>query len=331
MTFSPLASMAHDIPAGHRYSNRTAPISGFTIHGQAGVDAHGEATNPNREVSAQYWITNGGIIMPNVDEEYRAWTTGAAGYPAGSESDHRNITVEVSNSPEGIRTGTYAISAEAWAALTSLIADVFKRYGLGPVRRGTVGGVAVHQDFVATACPGPYIMTHLGQIIAEAEGKRTGQAGSKPVPPVNPPSTGLQTSIAELARQVLAGVYGNGEQRKAALGANYDAVQIEVNRQLGIGNGPSSGSKSVSQLADEVLAGAHGNGDVRVSSLGAQYNAVMAEVNRRLYGNAGPATNISRLADEVMRGEHGDGQDRANRLGANYAAVQAEINRRLYG
>lgn len=181
MSFSPLASMATKIPSGGRYGPRYTDIKGFTVHHQAGVNMHGEATSPNREVSANYWISNEGQIMPQIDEVYRAWTTGAAGYPAGAESDHRNITAEVSNSPEGIASGTYAISSAAKTALEKLIGDVFKRHGLGPVKRSTFGGVAVHKDFVPTACPGPYIMANLNSIISNAEQYRI--KGGAPVPP----------------------------------------------------------------------------------------------------------------------------------------------------
>lgn len=36
--------------------------------------------------------------------------------------------------------------------------------------------------------------------------------------------------IAELARQTVAGKYGNGEQRKTLLGTDYDAVQSYINK-----------------------------------------------------------------------------------------------------
>lgn len=39
-------------------------------------------------------------------------------------------------------------------------------------------------------------------------------------------------TIDELAKEVLSGVHGSGEQRKISLGANYDAVQSKVNELL---------------------------------------------------------------------------------------------------
>jgi nucleoid-associated protein YgaU len=55
------------------------------------------------------------------------------------------------------------------------------------------------------------------------------------------PSVSVATgSIAELAAAVIRGEYGNGPDRVAALGANYEAVQAEVNRILsGGGSAPA--------------------------------------------------------------------------------------------
>lgn len=58
------------------------------------------------------------------------------------------------------------------------------------------------------------------------------------------PAPSVSGSIAELAAAVIRGDYGNGDQRRAALGDKYDAVQAEVNRILsGGGSAPApSGS-----------------------------------------------------------------------------------------
>lgn len=54
-------------------------------------------------------------------------------------------------------------------------------------------------------------------------------------PPSTPPPSGSKT-VAQIAAEVIRGDWGNGQDRKnrlAAAGYNYDAVQAEVNRQLG--------------------------------------------------------------------------------------------------
>lgn len=45
-------------------------------------------------------------------------------------------------------------------------------------------------------------------------------------------SSGGGTDIEALARAVIRGDYGNGEERKRRLGANYAAVQARVNEIL---------------------------------------------------------------------------------------------------
>lgn len=181
MGFSPLANMGLRIPDGGRSVARNAAVTGMGIHHNAGVDSYGEASNPNREVSANYWIANDGTIIPNVDETRRAFTSGHPSYPAGAQADHRNITVEVSNSPEGIRNGDWGISDAALRALVELIADVWRRYGLGAVTRGASRGLGVHSDWVRVECPGRYIMNNLGVIIAQANAINAGEPAATPV------------------------------------------------------------------------------------------------------------------------------------------------------
>lgn len=96
------------------------------------------------------------------------------------------------------------------------------------------------------------------------------------------PSTGKK-DVTTVAKEVLAGAWGNGDDRKKKLqaaGYNYAAVQAEVNR---LAKGGSSTKKSVTAVAKEVLAGKWGNGDARKKKLqaaGYNYNAVQKEVNR---------------------------------------------------
>lgn len=165
MGFSPLANMKRRIPDVGRSSARTDRIKGVMLHHNAGVDAFGQATARGREVSAHYWITNSGDILPNIDENRRAWTSGHPAYPAGAQADHRFITFEISNSGRG---GNWPISDKALWAVIRLIADIFKRHNLGRVTRGSLSGLAVHRDFVATECPGGYVMSKLDFIIKEA-------------------------------------------------------------------------------------------------------------------------------------------------------------------
>jgi hypothetical protein len=136
-------------------------------------------------------------------------------------------------------------------------------------------------------------------------------------------------SIDALARDVIAGKYGNGDTRKAALGSKYDEVQQRVNELLG-GGGSASSNYDVDALARDVIAGKYGNGDARKAALGARYDEVQARVNEML-GAGGASSNydVDALARAVIRGDYGNGDARRKALGARYEAVQRRVNELL--
>ena len=84
-----------------------------------------------------------------------------------------------------------------------------------------------------------------------------------------------------LARRVIAGEFGNGDARKAALGSRYDAVQRRVNEILGAA-GTTRTSVDVDAMARAVIRGDYGNGDERKRRLGSYYSIVQARVNEML-------------------------------------------------
>ena len=188
MGFSSLANMSRRIDPGGRYSYRSGGITGVILHYNYGVDSYSEAWNPSREVSANYWGANSGDLLPHIDEAYRAWTSGAYGYPNGALADDCSITFELSNRP-GFLTSTPmgAISDALYAKTVAAIGEIFYRYGLGPVRRTTsptAVGVRVHNDFVPTSCPGPWLLSWLPHLIASAENVRRALAGEAPLQPI---------------------------------------------------------------------------------------------------------------------------------------------------
>lgn len=101
------------------------------------------------------------------------------------------------------------------------------------------------------------------------------------------PASGKKKSVSEIADEVTAGKWGNGEERKrrlTAAGYDYGAVQTEVNRKSKSAGG-GNGRKSVSEIADEVIAGKWGNGEERKKAIikaGYDYGDVQEAVNRKL-------------------------------------------------
>lgn len=322
MTFSALISRT--VPHHDKYSSRQgSPIVRLIQHhhaatGLAGVE---RLTDPNAQASATYIVLTSGEILGQVPEEFRPWTS------SSFEADGGAITIEVQNVGAQVNgndddPSSWKISDAALNSCIKLLADVAKRYNWGGISEGNYQG---HRQWFQTACPGGYIWARMSQIRATAQALYSkGTVAVSATPPV------AGKSVWQLADEVMAGLHGSGDARKASLGGNYAAVQAEVNRRSGVGP-VASKPKTVAQLADETIAGAHGSGDARKKSLGAQYDAVQAEVNRRLGGGgvAPKGLNISQLADAVLRGAYGNGADRQKRLGANFQAVQNEINRRM--
>ncbi|HFU3863195.1 TPA: peptidoglycan amidohydrolase family protein [Streptococcus suis] len=83
-------------------------------------------------------------------------------------------------------------------------------------------------------------------------------------------------SIDQLVQETLAGKHGNGDQRKASLGNQYQAVMDRINGKT------SAVKKTDEELAKEVIAGKHGNGEERKRSLGSRYDAVQKRVTELL-------------------------------------------------
>jgi len=89
--------------------------------------------------------------------------------------------------------------------------------------------------------------------------------------------------VAQVAQEVIAGKWGNGDDRKTRLtaaGYDYNAVQAQVNADLAA---QKPAAKSVDELAHEVIAGQWGNGADRKNRLiaaGYNYAAVQARVNQ---------------------------------------------------
>ena len=96
-----------------------------------------------------------------------------------------------------------------------------------------------------------------------------------------PTSSIVNKSTDELAKEVINGKYGNGQDRKNALGSRYSEVQRRVNELLS----NKSTKKSNEEIAKEVIQGKWGNGTDRKNRLtkaGYNYSEVQKIVNRML-------------------------------------------------
>jgi len=158
---------------------------------------------------------------------------------------------------------------------------------------------------------------------------------STPTPAPKPTPT---KSIDEIAKEVINGKWGNGEDRKNRLteaGYDYSKVQAKVNELMSSSSTSTPAKKSVDEIAKEVIQGKWGNGTDRKNKLtaaGYDYNAVQNKVNELCGSTSTPKKSIEEVAREVIRGDWGNGSERKDRLtkaGYNYSAVQSKVNELL--
>ena len=154
-----------------------------------------------------------------------------------------------------------------------------------------------------------------------SDGETLGGEGSSGVTPSG--------DIDSLASAVIRGEFGTGEDRKAALGDKYDAVQKRVNEMLNgeTSSDPESETSNIDTLAYAVIQGQYGVGEERKEALGDKYDAVQKRVNEILSGSSSSSnSNVDELANEVIRGKYGVGEERKSALGSLYDAVQKRVN-----
>lgn len=321
--------MAHSIlfkqcGSDHMTRGRSRLIDRIVVHytstlASARNNAIYFSRNERQGSSAHYFVDDiSDEIYQSVEDADTAWHAG------NWDMNCRSIGIEVVSAGEDY--SEVEVSKLAW-----LVGELMRKYGIG------ASGVIRHYDVTGKICPAPYIEAGRwaalkARICGNGAALPAGDETAAAVPSGN---------VGELARRVIAGEFGNGEARRAALGSRYAEVQAEVNRLLGCGSsgsgggardGGSAGAVDVDGLARRVIAGEFGNGDERKRRLGADYAAVQARVNEMLGGGSpggSGGADVDALARAVIRGDYGNGEERKRRLGASYAAVQRRVNEML--
>lgn len=298
----------------HMTRGRSRAIDRIVVHFTATLaSARNNATyfarNEGQGASAHYFVDD---ITPEI---YQSVAEGDTAWHAGDwQMNCRAIGIEVVSAGEDF-------SATEVEKLGWLVKKLMAKYGIG------ASGVIRHYDVTGKLCPAPYVAASKWAALKAAI---TGGVVSGGTTSAAPSGT-----VAELARRVIAGEFGNGDARRAALGSRYDEVQAEVNRILAGGSGGGAAQEpaadDVDDLARRVIAGEFGNGAARKAALGDRYAEVQARVNEMLgaggsSGGSSGGADVDALACAVIRGDYGNGAERKRRLGSLYDAVQARVN-----
>jgi N-acetylmuramoyl-L-alanine amidase CwlA len=161
------------------------------------------------------------------------------------------------------------------ATITStigLVKELMDKYDI------PVENVIRHYDVTNKRCPEPYVRNTNDWNLFKSQLTTTQSTEVK---------TNVNKSVEEIAKEVLAGKWGNGTVREARLteaGYNYYEVQKLVNA-LAKPQPQAPKKKSVDEIAKEVIAGKWGNGSDRKRRLqqaGYNYNTIQKRVNQLL-------------------------------------------------
>ena len=293
-------------------------IDGMAVHYTAtSASAHNNLvyfSRPGAGASAHLFVDKDGAIRQSVRLEDTAWAVG------DFAENQRTVSVEVVSAGEDFTDAQVAALAEIYAYLRATygITRVIRHYdvtgkrcpapyvdagkwaalraritggGFGAAAGGGNGGSAPSgsvAELAQAVIQGDYgngdarrgaLGSRYDEVQAEVNrilGGGSASGGSS--------SGGAGADIEALAQAVIRGDYGNGDARRAALGASYDAVQARVNEILGAGGSSSGGSggADIDALAQAVIRGDYGNGEARRRRLGSLYDAVQARVNEIL-------------------------------------------------
>ena len=199
-------------------NTRNHKIDTITIHcvvGQLSVEAIGNCfAKKSAKASSNYGIGADGRIGMYVEEKDRSWCS------SNAANDHRAITIECASDAKH----PYAINKKVYKSLIKLCVDICQRNGIKELKwkanKSLIGktdqqNITVHRWFANKSCPGDYIYKRLGKIAKEVNLKLK--------------------SVDEIAREVINGLWGNGQERKdrlAKAGYNYSIVQKRVNELL---------------------------------------------------------------------------------------------------
>ena len=267
----------------------------------------------NNKVSYHYAVDDIEIVQ-GIPENRNAWHAGDGG---SGQGNRRGLSIEICYSKSG---GDKFDKAEENAA--EFIASKLKEKGWG------IDKVKKHQDFANKYCPHRTLDLGWERFL----NKIRSYLGEEQVN-IDASSKDLNT----IADEVIAGKWGNGEDRKNRLaqsGYNYSEVQALVNQKLN-GTSTVSNKKSVDVIADEVIAGKWGNGNDRKTNLenaGYNYQEVQNKVNEKLGVSTSNKKSNETIANEVIKGLWGNGQERKDRLtkaGYDYNAIQKIVNQKL--
>lgn len=248
MTVKITKDYAPVVSSGARPGIKMSKCIGVTIHNTdnsgvgAGARAHANLLKnswKNKQQSWHFAVDENGAYQSIPTDEI-AWHAGDGGSGKGNT---QTIAIEICMNSDGDLEKATDNAAQ-------LAAQQLKEKGLSADK------LYQHHDWSGKNCPSqiragkPYNWsTFKSKVKAYYNGNTS---ASKPSAGTGSGSNSSKKTVSQLADEVIAGKWGNGDTRKKKLeaaGYDYDAVQKEVNKQLGVststGGNKSSKKKTV--------------------------------------------------------------------------------------
>lgn len=269
----PVEDLIAALSATGHVTHESFTKTSVTIHHNGGVaDSHEDVLNTwkTREASAHFDVDVHGNVAQYVDVHEYAWATG------NTQGNESSISIETADAAGAPSWGT---SDATWKSAARLGAWLFVHV-IG--QRPSSDNVFPHQHWVSTDCPGPWIMSHFSEILAEMQQQYDAMKGT-PSAPATPPSVThpsmngappISLKIIEMcAREdpakpqgtttnanqviwvqnalVLEGILGANDRRwgRGAFGTMTVAAYATWQRRLGYGGSDADGIPGLTSLS----------------------------------------------------------------------------------
>lgn len=168
-------------------------IEGAVFHHVAGTNGLNYVANANsRNSHPTYHIASNGVQTGIVHPDRRPFST-------AHSVDNVAITFEIDNTATG---GNWPVSDASLSTAIDTCVDHARQAGLKKFAKNTPGRdqpgvffIAWHNQYVATSCPGPHIMSRLDWIVAECQRRLDGgKPAPAPAPAPSPARKGWEAS-----------------------------------------------------------------------------------------------------------------------------------------
>ena len=157
-------------------------------------------------------------------------------------------------------------------------------------------------------------------------------------------TTSAYKTLDEVAKEVIAGTYGYGEERRKkieALGYSFEAVQNKVNELLGVSKRYDVNEKEITETTKDTTAVVNEQADAinktskEVTGFAGISKVLQDSQNKEkeaVEGTTKEYEELEQIAKDVIGGKYGSGEERKKKieeLGLSYSVVQNKVNELL--